>query len=112
MGIGLKHIALAGIIVLLGLQVSCKTQRKVAALERKISMPVFKAERLESVMMRVALNTGRRFEVTVLALSKATAKEADYRDVAVGVILEEQLRGTSFGYRLRKNKLKIYKKEN
>jgi hypothetical protein len=112
MNIGLKGIVLIGLIVSFGLQVSCKTQRKITALERKVSMPVFKAERLESVIMRLALNTGRRFDVSLLVRSDAMAKAADYWDVGVGVILQEQLKGTPFGYRLKKNELKIYKKDN
>ncbi len=103
---------MAGLIILLGMQVSCKTQRSVQALERKVSMPVFGAERLESVMMRLALNTGRRFDVDLLVRSDAKAKAADYRDVAVGFILQEQLSGTPFTYRLNKKELKIYRKRN
>lgn len=107
---GLKHFILAVMTILLGLQVSCKTQQNIPALERKVSMPVFKAERLESVMMRLAMNTGRRFDVQVLTISGTVAKEADYKDVPMRVILEEQLAGTPFAYRLNKDELKIYKK--
>lgn len=103
---------MVGIIILAGMQVACKTQQHIQALERKISMPVFRAERLESAIMRVALNTGRRFEVSLLIRSDAKAKEADYREVAVGFILQEQLKGTPFTYRLNKKELKIYKKED
>lgn len=112
MGIGLKCTGFAGIVVLLVSQASCKSQQAVPALERKISMPIFWAERLESVMMRVALNTGRRFDVSLLTRSDVKAKEADYHDVAIGIVLDEQLKGTPFYFRLNKNELKIYKKEN
>lgn len=91
---------------------ACSSRRTVPPLERKVTMPVFHSERLESAMMRLALNTGRNFNVQVLTISGTMAKTADYKEAPVGVVLEEQLRNTPFTYKLTKKELIITKKRH
>ncbi len=48
--------------------------------------------------------------VSVLTISGTMAKAADYREVPVRMVLEEQLRGTPYTYQLTTSVLRIYKK--
>lgn len=105
-----KSWPLIMVSMLLLVQGACSSRRTVLPLERKVTMPVYQSERLESAMMRLALNTGRRFDVQVLTISGTMAKTADYYEVPVGMILEEQLKDTPFTFRLTRKKLKILKK--
>lgn len=118
---GIKAIRKAGchkswplimVSMLLLVQGACSSRRTIPPLERKVTMPVYHSEKLESVMMRLALNIGRRFDVQVLTLSGTMAKTADYKEAPVGRILEEQLRNTPFTYKLTRKELIITKKRH
>lgn len=91
---------------------SVQKQQRTTILDSRITMKVYSAEILESVIGRIAANTGQYIKFNTLMLLPYKAKAADYRDVTVRNILEEQLKDTPMVYVFQKKKLTIELKNN
>ncbi|MGY4539458.1 hypothetical protein ACVW0P_003892 [Mucilaginibacter sp. UYNi724] len=110
----LRRLNLFCLTAILSLLSGCALQKqhKPAVLDSRITMKVYSAEILESVINRLQASSGQNFEYNTLMLLPYKAKAAEYRDVTVRSILEEQLKGTPMVYEFRKKKLVIGLKNN
>ncbi|MDB5111962.1 MAG: hypothetical protein JWR67_3076 [Mucilaginibacter sp.] len=81
---------------------------KVSLLETKVTLKIYSAEILESVIMRLEMETGQHITYSTLMLLPYKAKARDYKDITVKDILNEQLSDTPFKYRMGKNQLEIF----
>lgn len=87
---------------------SCVVQRQGSTvLDKLVTMKVYSAEILESVINRLQADTGTPIDLNVQMLLPYMAKAADYKNVTVKAILEEQLGGTTLTYQIKKKKLTI-----
>jgi|GEM_PF-959704 len=77
-------------------------------LQRKTHMAVHRAETLESVILRIYLETRTNIEFSSALLSPYRAKAANYKGASLGMILKEQLKDTPIKYRIKGNTLKLY----
>lgn len=77
-------------------------------LNRKLNLDVYASERLESILFRLELYTESRITFEVQEMLSYKAKPAKYENALLKEILEEQLAGTPFRYKMHKNKLLIY----
>jgi len=85
-------------------------QQKPLPLEKRITITFYAAEILESVANRVGLESRQTIIFNVQELLPYKAKARVYNDVTVKDILDDQLSGTPFKYRMnRKKQLEIYK---
>jgi hypothetical protein len=80
-----------------------------AILDKKITMTVHPSEILESVVFRLQSNSGEKIDYNTYLLLPHKAKAKDYREVSLRSILDEQLQGTGFTYRMVKGRLSICK---
>lgn len=110
----LRRLNLLCLTAMLSLLSGCalQKQQKLTVMDSRITMKVYSAEILESVINRLQANSGQNFEYNTLMLLPYKAKAAEYRDVTVRSILEEQLKGTPMVYEFRKKKLVIGLKNN
>ena len=85
-------------------------QQRPSPLETRLSITFYYAEILESVANRVGVNTGQTILFDTIELLPFRAKAREYKNITVKEILNEQLAGTPFKYRVnRKKQLEIYK---
>ncbi|MGO1595936.1 MAG: hypothetical protein ACTHYC_05740 [Sphingobacterium sp.] len=83
-----------------------RSPQKATVLDSHVTMRVYGAERLESVIFRLQVNADIKIGFTPQQLSGYMAKSADYDGVTLRTVLEEQLEGTPFEYRLLKYRKK------
>jgi hypothetical protein len=109
-----RHYTLVCLVIVLYLFSACTVQKQPIStvLDSRVTMTVYSAEILESVISRLATNAGQSFEFNTLILSPYKAKAADYNNVTVKSILDEQLKDTPIVYEFRKSKLAIGLKTN
>lgn len=81
-------------------------------LQTKITMKVYAAEILESVILRLQSDIDHPIEFSTRMLSPYRAKAAEYKDATLETILKEQLAGTPLTYQIKKTKLTICLKDN
>jgi hypothetical protein len=86
-------------------------QDKAPLLETRVTMKVYAAEILESVINRLNMETGANIHYSTLMLLPFKAKARDYKNVCVKDILKDQLTGTPLDYQLLKKSLTIYNAE-
>jgi hypothetical protein len=84
-------------------------QQKPSLLDKRLSITFYKAEILESVVNRIGVDTGETIIFDVRQLLPYKAKADTYRNATVKEILDDQLAGTPFKYRInRKKQLEVY----
>lgn len=74
-----------------------------------VSMKVHAAETLESVIFRLDSFTGQRIEFSSQSLQGYRAKAADYQNIPLRQILQEQLTGTDFSFHVDKKRVWVTK---
>lgn len=79
-----------------------------SVLDEKVSLTVYKAETIESVVFRLAQLTGKRFGYRSSLLSQFKGKHAEYEQATVKDVLDDQLDGTLLSYRIKKKQLEIF----
>lgn len=77
-------------------------------LNKELNLEVHASERLESVFFRLELHTESRINFEVQKMFPYKAKPANYKNISLKKILDEQLANTPFGYKIYKKKLLIY----
>lgn len=84
-------------------------QQKPSLLDTRLTITFYAAEILESVVNRVGVETGQSIIFDTMKLLPYKAKAKTYDNATVKDILDDQLAGTPFKYRLtRKKQLEIY----
>ena len=107
-----KQVELIVLALLFCLLPSCTVQRQsTMLLDRPVTMKVYSAEILESVINRIGLNTGQDIKFNTIMLLPYRAKAREYKDITVREILNDQLKGTPMKYQLLDNGLIIYNAE-
>lgn len=86
-------------------------QEPATLLETKVTIRIYAAEILESVISRINVETGQNIRYNTVMLLPFKAKAWDYRNVSVKEILEDQLAGTPLKYKLLKKSFTIYSAE-
>lgn len=85
-------------------------QQKPSLLDTRLNITFYAAEILESVVNRIGADTGQSLIFDTLQLLPYKAKAKVYNNTTVKEILDDQLAGTPFKYRMnRKKQLEIYK---
>ncbi len=88
-------------------------QQKPSLLDTRLTITFYAAEILESVVNRIGADTGQTIIFDTMKLLPYKAKARVYNNATVKEILDEQLAGTPFEYRMnRKKQLEIYQAEN
>ncbi len=100
-------LSLLAAITILQLQTQ-EPNPKHELLQRKTYMAVHRAETLESVILRIYLETRTNIEFSSALLSPYRAKAADYKGASLGMILKEQLKDTPIKYRIKGSTLTLY----
>ena len=88
-------------------------QQKPSLLDRRLTITFYAAEILESVANRVGVDAGQTILFDTMKLLPYKAKAREYKNVTIREILDDQLAGTPFKYRVnRKKQLEIYKPQD
>lgn len=92
---------------------ACAVRHKenLALLDRHVTMKVYSAEILESVINRLCVDTMQDIKFNTMMLLPYRAKARDYQGVTVRDILNDQLNGTPIKYKLLKQDLILYNAE-
>lgn len=99
-----------GLALMLCLLPSCAVQHGQSStiLDRPVTMTVYGAEILESVINRLCVDTMQDIKFNTTMLLPYRAKARDYKDITVREILEDQLAGTPIKYQLSTKGLILY----
>lgn len=88
---------------------SCAVQKQgLTILDKPITMKVYSAEILESVINRLCVDSMQDIQFNTMMLLPYRAKARDYKDKTVKSILDDQLAGTPIKYQLTKKGLILY----
>lgn len=109
----LTCLGLMGMVLISCLLPSCALQHRQSAaiLDRPVTMKVYSAEILESVINRLCADTGLDIKYSTMMLLPYRAKARDYNAITVREILDDQLAGTPIKYQLLKKGLRLYNAE-
>jgi len=109
----LNCFSLLGLVVMLCLLPSCAVRhgQSLTVLDRVVTMQVYGAEILESVINRLCVDSMQDIKFDTMMLLPYRAKARDYKEVTVRKILDDQLEGTPIKYRLSNNGLILYNAE-
>src|ERR1700744_2123346 len=94
--------------ILLFISLAGLQQEKEALLTTRVTLKIYGAETLESVIMRIECETGQHIRYSTLMLLPYRAKARDYQGISVKEILDEQLSGIPIKYQAGKKQLELY----
>lgn len=83
-------------------------QQKPSLLDKRFTITFYAAEILESVIMRIEVETGQHIRYNTLMLLPYKAKARDYKNISVKDILDDQLSDTPIKYQAGKKQLELY----
>jgi len=86
-----------------------KVSPKPDILNMSVTMTVHAAETLESVIFRLDSFTGQRIEFSNQSLQGYRAKAANYQNIPLRQILQEQFTGTDFSFYINKKRIWVTK---
>ena len=109
----LRNFSILGFALILCLLPSCAVQQKrsLTILDHLVTMKVYSAEILESVINRLCVDTVQDIKFNTMMLLPYRAKARNYKDITVREILDDQLAGTSIKYQLSTKGLILYNAE-